>query len=233
MIPSSDWCKNYDTFIWLHPARVPTSSHLEVQCSWVRRAPSPVVTSHCLHHSPSVEFHVAFTLYVMKTIPKSSPFCCGCKKKNIPSHGSFMALGCPSCSSRLARQRGVPIQSHPRLASSPSEKHRCFFQWEISCSSIFLHLWLKICQRNSPHTQIWVFKIAAKIAIQNPPGPFFLDFPTRTSIFRAGMFHVGHYRMSFIPRSRKSSRKALKPSWENLDTQLVNQECTRLNKIGM
>ena len=197
MIPSSDWCKNYDTFIWLHPARVPTSSHLEVQCSWVRRAPSPVVTSHCLHHSPSVEFHVAFTLYVMKTIPKSSPFCCGCKKKNIPSHGSFMAglptrflqnsLNTPSCSSHLASQRGVPIQSHPRLASSPSEKHRFVFFSGRShvppCSSTYGWKFA----RGIHHTHRFGFsKSQQKLQFRILQGPFFLIFPLEPPFFVRG-----------------------------------------------
>ena len=86
---------------------------------------------------------------------------------------------------------------------------------------MFLHLWLKICQRNSPHTDLgeksqqkWQFRILQ--------GPFFLIFPLEPPL-SAGMFHVGHYRMSLIPGSRKSSHL---PSSHlvNLDTQLVNQD---------
>ena len=72
-----------------------------------------------------------------------------------------------------------------------------------------------------PHTDLgeksqqkWQFRILQ--------GPFLLIFPLEPPL-SAGMFHVGHYRMSLIPRSRKSSHL---PSSHlvNLDTQLVNQD---------
>lgn len=120
MIPSSDWCQNYDTLIWLHPARVPTVIY-DLPAPWGLR-PLPVCFS-------SVAISGNGWKMELLTMYKAQGLCKGISPQNMAKNMAktvppfFRILNFPlipwtkkKSHFDLASQRGVPIQSPPRLA---------------------------------------------------------------------------------------------------------------------